>query len=528
MRKSSLFLGLDASTQSLSALVLEVSGGTRRVVFESSLVFDEAFPQYGTDHGVLRHTDPAVAVSSPLMWAEALDVMMQRLAQSGLDLRSLAAISGSAQQHGSVYLNADAARRLSSLDTEQPLAHQVAPMLSRTVAPIWMDSSTATECAEITAAVGGEQVLADRTGSRAFERFTGPQIRKFFKEDAVAYSATAQIHLVSSFLATLLLGRHAPLDPGDGSGMNLMDLSTAQWWPAALEATAPGVGDKLPAIVSASSAIGHLAPYWQERFGLPAAKVVVWSGDNLCSLIGSGLVREGRVAISLGTSDTIFGLMGTPRVSRTGTGHVFGAPTGEYMGITVFKNGSLARERVRDTFGYTWAEFAQSLTLTPPGNGGRIFLPWYEPEITPSVPQSWVHRYGLPSDDGPGHVRGVIEAQQMALALHSRWMDVRIDTIHATGGAAANREILQVMADVFGADVYQLEVGSSACLGAALRAYHADTLSEGRAIAWEEIVAGLAEPVAASRLQPDRDRHAIYRELMKTYEACEAHARGLG
>ena len=49
-------------------------------------------------------------------------------------------------------------------------------------------------------------------------------------------------------------------------------------------------------------------------------------------------------------------------------------------------------------------------------------------------------------------------------------MRVEVDTIHATGGASANREILQVMADVFDADVYQFEVGNSACLGAALRA----------------------------------------------------------
>jgi len=523
-----LYLGLDSSTQSLSAIVIEVDGDRRRVVFESSLAFDEVLPVYGTDHGVRRGTDPAVAVSSPVMWAEALDLMMERLVQSGLDLQSIAAIAGSAQQHGSVYLNAHATRMLSALDPQQPLARQVEPMLSRSVAPIWMDSSTSAECAEITATVGGEHVLAERTGSRAFERFTGPQIRKFFKKDPSAYAATDRIHLVSSFLATLLTGRYAPLDPGDGSGMNLMDLATAQWWPLALDATAPDLRDKLPDIVPASTVVGPLAPYWRQRYQLPAAKVVVWSGDNPCSLIGSGLVREGRVAISLGTSDTIFGLMKAPRVSRTGTGHVFGAPTGEYMGITVFKNGSLARERVRDAFGLTWAEFSATLGTTPPGNRGRIVLPWYEPEITPSVPQAGVHRYGLSSDDGPGHVRAIVEAQQMALALHSRWMEVNIDTIHATGGAAANREILQVMADVFDADVYQLEVGNSACLGAALRAYHADMLTDGSAAEWEDVVAGLAGPVAASRVRPDRERHAIYRELMSLYAACEAHARGLG
>ena len=38
------------------------------------------------------------------------------------------------------------------------------------------------------------------------------------------------------------------------------------------------------------------SPYWQARYGLPPAKVVAWSGDNPCSLVGVGLVREGRLA----------------------------------------------------------------------------------------------------------------------------------------------------------------------------------------------------------------------------------------
>jgi hypothetical protein len=65
------------------------------------------------------------------------------------------------------------------------------------------------------------------------------------------------------------------------------------------------------------------------------------------------------------------------------------------------------------------------------------------------------------------------ETHMLSMALHSRWMAPRVDTIHTTGGAAINRDILQVMADVFGADVYQLRVGHSAALGAALRAAHA-------------------------------------------------------
>ena len=68
-----LFLGLDSSTQSLSALVIDYD--SREVVYETSLVFEEALPSYGTENGVLRNPDPKVVHSPPLMWVEALDLI---------------------------------------------------------------------------------------------------------------------------------------------------------------------------------------------------------------------------------------------------------------------------------------------------------------------------------------------------------------------------------------------------------------------------------------------------------------------
>jgi sugar (pentulose or hexulose) kinase len=121
----------------------------------------------------------------------------------------------------------------------------------------------------------------------------------------------------------------------------------------------------------------------------------------------------------------------------------------------------------------------------------------------------------------------VVEAQMMALALHSRWMGVAVDVVHATGGAAANHAILQVMADVFNADVQRLEVANAAALGAALRALHADRLDAEAPLSWDEVVDGLDAP-APARVRPDPARHAIYRDLLTTYAAFEReeYARG--
>jgi xylulokinase len=330
-------------------------------------------------------------------------------------------------------------------------------------------------------------------------------------------------------MATLLAGKHAPIDPGDGAGMNLMNLGRKSWASVALEATATGLAAKLPELRESSSIVGSIAPYWVERYGLPSStRVVAWSGDNPCSLIGVGLVSPGRVAISLGTSDTLFGYLSEARVDPAAEGHAFGAPTGDYMSLICFKNGSLAREKICGEFGLDWRGFSAHLRDTPPGNKGSILLPWYEPEITPNVVDAGVRRYSLDENDASGNVRAVIEAQMMSMSIHSRWMGVAPKSIYATGGASCNREILQVMAQVFDTDVYQFEVGNSAALGAALRAYHANEVAEGREAPWEEVVSEFAEPVAESRISPNRDAAAVYKELEPVYAACELHAVGRG
>jgi len=525
----SIYLGLDSSTQSVTATAIDVSGDRRSILFERTFRYDDELPHYGTKYGVLSSSDPKVVHAPPMMWSEGLDRMMATVVREAqIDWSQLRAISGSAQQHGSVYVNADAAPRLQQLAPSKPLASQLEGVFSRKTSPIWMDSSTTAQCAEIEAAVGGPRRLAEISGSRAFERFTGPQIRKFAQEDPAGYAATDRVHLVSSWLASLLAGKHAPIDPGDGSGMNLMALSTRQWSAEAVRATASNLEAKLPPVAEAWTIAGTLAPYWTRTYNLPPARIVAWSGDNPCSLVGTGLVREGLVAISLGTSDTIFGIMPTPRPSADGTGHVFASPTGSYMGMTVFKNGSLARERIRDEYRMDWTAFSKALAQTAIGNDGKTLLPWFDPEITPLVLNPGVRRHGIDAADGPGHVRGIVEAQMMALALHSRWMGVRIGTIYATGGASANRDMLQVMADVFDAEVFQLQTGNSAALGAALRAFHADRLADGETISWDDVVKGFVAPKGDTRLTPNRANVETYRRLIDVYAERERSALGAG
>jgi xylulokinase len=517
-----LYIGFDSSTQSLTALVIEVSGSERRIVFERSLPFDETLPQYGTVHGVLPSPDGRTVVAPTVMWADGLDRMMATLASNGLDMTAIRAISGAGQQHGSVYLTAEGAAALGQLDPERPLAPQVARMLSRSVSPVWLDCSTTAECRSLASAIGGDEALARLTGSRAYERFTAAQIRRFAAREPDAYAATGRIHLVSSFMASLLAGRESPIEPGDGSGMNLMDLASHTWSREIADATAPDLLRRLPPIKESWTVAGDLAHYWQRRYGFGAARVIAWTGDNPASLIGLGLHAPGQLAISLGTSDTVFGPIAAPAHDPSGTGHVFGSPAGGYMALTCFANGSLARERVRDAYRFDWNRFSAALRRTPAGNGGAMMLPWFVPEITPRVEHPSVRRQHLDAADADRNVRAVVEAQAMSMRLHSRWIVERATEIRATGGAAQNDDLLQVIADVFDAQVVRLATTNSAALGAALRAYHADSLASGHPIAWPDVVAGFTDPAPGEPIRPNPANVAVYARLLEEYRRFES------
>lgn len=182
------FLGLDSSTQSLTALLVDTDTGE---VIDRSVAFGARLPQYKSPNGFLAHPDSRVKHSDPLMWVEALDLLLGELRESGVDLSTIRGVSGAGQQHGSVYLERSI-DEAGHWDLSAPLVDQVRPLLSRKTAPIWMDASTGAECAEITKAAGGPDRMVAITGSIAIERFTGPQIRKYWKDDPAGYEATAR------------------------------------------------------------------------------------------------------------------------------------------------------------------------------------------------------------------------------------------------------------------------------------------------------------------------------------------------
>ncbi|XP_042327836.1 xylulose kinase [Sceloporus undulatus] len=444
-----------------------------RVIHEDNVNFDKDLPEFGTQGGVSVHKDRLTVTSPVLMWVKALDLILEKMKSSGFNFSRVKALSGAGQQHGSVYWKQGANSVLQNLSPDLPLHQSLQSCFSVNNSPIWMDSSTTAECSSLEKAVGGAQRLADITGSRAYERFTGNQIAKIYSLNPEAYSQTERISLVSSFAASLFLGAYAPIDYSDGSGMNLLEIYEKAWSPACLDACAPGLGKKLGHPVPSHEILGSISPYYIQRFGFnPNCKVVAFTGDNPAILV--------MVAyISLGTSDTLFLWIKQPKPALEG--HIFCSPidTEAYMALLCYKNGSMMREKIRDEIASgSWEEFSKALVSTTVGNEGNVGFYFDVLEIIPNA--EGIHRFNKHNErvttfPKEVEIRALIEGQFMAKWIHAEKLGYKIlptTRILATGGASHNKAILQVLSDVFSAPVYTIDTANSACLGSAYRAIH--------------------------------------------------------
>ena len=204
---SQLFLGFDCSTQSFTGIIIDYD--SRKVIYKYVLNYDADIEHYHTTNGAYFSQDGKTVYSNPLMWVEALEALLNDLTHK-VEVQNIKCISGSGQQHATVYLNQNFYKQLNALESKLSLNVQLKDVFSRDISPIWMDSSTEIQCKEIREKLGGKEQTIKLTGSNTFERFSGPQIRKYYQNEPQKYRDTVVIHLVSSFLASILIGKNAP------------------------------------------------------------------------------------------------------------------------------------------------------------------------------------------------------------------------------------------------------------------------------------------------------------------------------
>jgi len=452
-----LTLGVDSSTQGVKAVVLDSCSG--KIVGSASVNYGRNLPEFGSPDGFLPNDDVRVRRANPLMWTKGLDLVLARLRDAGAPMGEIAAIGGDAQQHATVFLSQTGIDGLRGGTAD-------GSWFSRKESHIWMDSSTGAEVAALDAAFGKR--LQERTGSPAVERFAASQILKFKKEDPAAFARTVRVHLLSSFLTSYLAGADAPIDTGDGAGMNLMNLQSLSWDAEVCGFVDAGLAAKLPGIFVPGSDAGlRLAPRFAEYGLRPGIPVAPFTGDNPASLVGCGTERPGCAVISLGTSDTFFAAMPDFRVDPDGYGHVFGNPCGGFMSLSCFKNGSLARDRVRRELGVDWDFFDNRAWEGADAAESAKAFPFFEEEITPKHAATGIEAdFDWASADAAAKVRAVVRGQVANMRERTRWIGAS-KTIYVTGGASRSRGIRETIAHVFDAEVLTLDVTDSAALGAA-------------------------------------------------------------
>ncbi|GGD47619.1 xylulokinase [Pseudoxanthomonas indica] len=477
----SLFAGIDAGTQSVKVVVYDAAA--RSVVASTSAPLELIS---GEDGSREQH---------PSDWVHAMQACFDRIDPA---VRAqVAALAVSGQQHGFVPLDAQ--------------GHVLAP------AKLWNDTSTTAECAAIMQAVGGAAQTIALAGNPILAGYTASKLPWTRKHRPEVYAKLAKILLPHDYLNFILTGAYF-CEYGDASGTGWLDVRTRQWSKELLQAT-DGERDLsacLPPIAE-PDALFDIAPLVAAQLGLATTvKVAVGGGDNMMAAIGTGCVSEGRLAMSLGTSGTLFAYADRPIVDDAGAWAAFCSSTGGWLPLICTMNCTVATEQVAKLFGFSTREGDVYIQATPPGADGLLMLPFLTGERTPDLPLGKGVLAGMDTDNmSPAHFyRAAMEGATYSLKYgYDAFVraGMRFDRILLTGGGANSAAWRQMVADIFELPVEAPKQSEGAALGAALQALWALGNAQGETTTLRELADRHVTTDPQLAATPDPDRAAAYR-----------------
>jgi xylulokinase len=475
-----LVAGIDAGTQSVKVVVYDPA--SRQLVDAASAPLELI---QGEDGSREQH---------PSDWVHAMRACFDRFDASTRSRIGALAVSG--QQHGFVPL--DAAGRV------------LAP------AKLWCDTSTVAECDEIMSRVGGPAACIAAAGNPILAGYTASKLPWTRKHRPEAYARLASILLPHDYLNFVLTGRRF-CEYGDASGTGWLDVRTRQWSRAMLHATDPDrdLSTCLPPLVAAD-ALFPIDPAMAKTLGLPIdAMVAAGGGDNMMAAIGTGCVAEGRLAMSLGTSGTLFAYSDTPVVSEQGEWAAFCSSSGGWLPLICTMNCTVATEQVARLFGFGTGEGDACVDATEPGADGLCMLPFLNGERTPDLPRGKGILAGLdPSNMSPVHLyraamEGATHSLKYGFEAFAR-AGMRFDRIVLTGGGANSAAWRRMVADMFDLPVDVPRQAEGAAFGAALQALWASRRAAGEDLSITTVVADHVAMDSARSAVPDPARVAAY------------------
>lgn len=437
-----ILIGLDVGTSGVRVLATDPEG---QLLAQAVREYPLAIPRPGWTEQDPHH-----------WWNGTVEALRAVTTQLGARARAIAAVGLTGQMHGSVFLDGR--------------GEVVRPAL------LWNDQRTISECDEIHRRVGLDRMMAI-TGNPALPGFTAPKILWLRNHEPEHFARTERVVLPKDYIRYRLTGAVAT-DMADGSGMVLMDLAGRRWSDEVLGALDLPAG-LLPDLYEGTEITGRVTAAGAAATGLPeGTPVVAGGGDQAAGAVGLGLVTEGRISCSIGTSGVVFAACDRPLVHPEGRLHAFcHAVPGRWhvMGVMLSAAGSF--RWLRDTLfpGRSYDELTAMAEGVAPGAEGLLFLPYLTGERTPHMdPYARGAFLGLGLHHTPGHiVRAVLEGITLGLADSLdliRSLGVAVPEVRLTGGGARSPLWRAMLAAAFGAPVVQMAVDEGPAFGAAILA----------------------------------------------------------
>jgi xylulokinase len=202
-------------------------------------------------------------------------------------------------------------------------------------------------------------------------------------------------------------------------------------------------------------------------------------GDQAAQAVGVGAVREGVVALTLGTSGVVFATTSGPFIEPEGRLHAFCHSVPDrwhLMGVMLSAAGSL--RWYRDTFApkISYDDLLLPAASVKAGSDGLFFLPYLTGEHTPHPdPLARGAFIGLTVRHGLAHcTRSVLEGVAFGLKDSFELMKsaglAKIEQVRVSGGGARSALWRQILADVFESELVTVNTTEGAAYGAALLA----------------------------------------------------------
>ena len=374
---------------------------------------------------------------------------------------------------------------------------------------LWNDQRTAAECAEIEGTIGLDRLI-ELTGNRALPGFTAPKLLWLRRHEPDVYARIARIALPKDYVRLRLCGAHA-IDVADASGTLLLDVARRRWSDEVLSALEldPAM---LPAVLESPARSGETAE---------GVVVAAGAGDQAAGALGVGVDRPGPLSVVLGTSGVVFAALEHYAHDPQARLHAFcHAVPGAWhvMGVMLSAAGSL--RWLRDTVapGAPYTQLTEEAERWGPGTEGLTFLPYLAGERTPHAdPDARGAFVGLElRHDRGALVRAVLEG--VACGLRDS-LDLicelggKPEFARVSGGGAASRLWLQIVASVLELPLERVAVDEGAAFGAAI-------LGGVAAQVWPDVGTAVAATVRpGERIEPVAEWVEAYRSLRVRYRA---------